>query len=175
MSQKQNPVDLGLLLAGFLLVIGSVSPWISIAIMNVAGIDGWRGYITLLAGLVIALTGATRLWPQLLDIRFGSKLLVASRVLVIGSLAVLVEVAIRLKQVADELSDIESESGASQTSDAVLGDFAKALDDLAKSITDALKPSLAIGWYLCMISAIVGGVLLFVRHTSVTDTEEEQL
>ncbi|NBO54123.1 MAG: hypothetical protein EBU84_05935 [Actinobacteria bacterium] len=173
MSQKQNPVDLGLFVAGFMLVIGSISPWISIAIMNVAGIDGWRGYITLLAGLVIALTGATRLWPQLLDFRFGSKLLVASRVLVIGSLAVLVEVAIRLKQVADELSDIESESGASQTTDTVFGDFAKALDDFAKSISDALKPSLAIGWYLCVISAVVSAVLLFVRHTSAPDPAAE--
>ena len=166
MSQKQNPLDLALLATGLALIAGSFSPWITIAVMQISGIDGWRGYVTLVSGVILMVYAATRLWRNILDERFVSKLGILSVVLLTSSLGVLVEIAVRLSQVTSELSDINSGTGSTTSTDTVLGDFSQALEDFTKSLTDALKPSLAIGWYICVLSVVGAGALMFVRRSS---------
>jgi hypothetical protein len=170
MSQKQNPVDLGLFAAGIGLIIGSFSPWISVAIMNLSGTDGWRGYVTLVSGLILVVNASTRLWPQILDKRFTSKLSLLSKVSLVASLAVLVEVGVRLRQVTNEISDIASESGSTPT-DTTFSGLTQAFDDLAKSLTDALKPQLAIGWYVCLLSVAVTSALIFTNRAVTEDVD----
>ena len=160
MSQKQNPVDLGLFAAGIGLIIGSFSPWISVAIMNLSGTDGWRGYVTLASGLILALNAATRLWPQMLDERFASKLGLLSNIALVTSFAVLVEVAIRINQVAGQIEDVGSTQQSTQSSDDIFGDITQVFDEFAKSLSDAFKPRLVIGWYLCLLSVLACGVLV---------------
>jgi len=162
MSKEQNSVDLGLLAMGIALVIGSFSPWISVAIMNLAGTDGWRGYVTFVSGLVLIANASARLWPQVLDKRFVSKLSLLSKIALFASSAVLIEVAIRLRQITNEISDIASEGSSTPTSDDLLAGFTQAIDELTKSLTDALKPKLAIGWYVCLLSVFVSSVLFFL-------------
>ena len=171
MSQKQNPADLGLFASGVALVIGSFSPWISVAFLHIAGTDGWRGYVTLISGLILTVNASTRLWPQMLDKRFASKLSLLSKVSAVASLAVLVEVAIRLKQVTNGMSDIASDSGSTPTVDTTFSGLTQALDDLTKSLTDALKPHLAIGWYVCLLSLAVTAALIFTNRAVTEDVD----
>ena len=171
MSQKQNPIDLGLFAAGIGLIIGSLSPWITVAIMNLSGTDGWRGYVTLISGLILVVNASTRLWPQILVKRFTTKLALLSKVSVVASLAVLVEVGVRLRQVTNEISDIASESSSTPTVDTTFSGFTQALDDLTKSLTDALKPHLAIGWYVCLISVAVSLALIFMNRAVTEDVD----
>ena len=80
METKQSPLDLGLLVAGVGLIVGSFSPWISVLIVNLSGTAGFRGYITLLTGLIISLYASTELWPNLLDVKLSSKLNILSKI-----------------------------------------------------------------------------------------------
>jgi hypothetical protein len=146
--------------AGLALIIGSFSPWISVAIVSISGTDGWRGYVTLVSGLILALSAATRLWPQMLDERFASKLVLSSNIALVASFAVLVEVAIRINQVAGQMEDVGSTQQSTQSSDDIFGDITQAFDEFAKSLSEALKPRLAIGWYLCLLSVLACGVLV---------------
>jgi hypothetical protein len=171
MSQKQNPLDLGLFASGIALVVGSFSPWISISIMNISGIEGWRGYLTLISGLILLVNASTKLWPRLLDVRFTSKISLLSKVSLVASLAVLVEVAVRLQQVSNEFSDVSAEGESTVTTDPLLGDFAKAIDEFTKSLTDALKPRLAIGWYICLVSVAVSAAFIFVKRSKTDDVD----
>jgi hypothetical protein len=167
MSQKQNPLDLGMFAAGLAMIIGSFSPWISVAIVSVSGTDGWRGYVTLVSGLIIALNAATRLWPKVLDERFASKLGLLSNIALASSFAVLVEVAIRINQVAGQMEDVGSTQQSTQSSDDIFGDITKAFDEFAKSLSEAFKPRLAIGWYLCLLSVLACGVVVVLAKRKV--------
>lgn len=116
--------------------------------------------MTLASGLILALSAATRLWPQMLDERFASKLGLLSNIALVASFAVLVEVAIRINQVAGQMEDVGSTQQSSQSSDDIFGDITQAFDEFAKSLSEALKPRLAIGWYLCLLSVSACGVVV---------------
>jgi hypothetical protein len=116
--------------------------------------------VTLVSGLILALSAATRLWPQMLDERFASKLVLSSNIALVASFAVLVEVAIRINQVAGQMEDVGSTQQSTQSSDDIFGDITQAFDEFAKSLSEALKPRLAIGWYLCLLSVLACGVLV---------------
>ena len=163
MDKKQNPYDLGLLAAGVGLVVGSFSPWISVVIVNIAGTAGFRGYITLISGLVVSLYAATSLWPNLLDTKLSSKLNILSKISLAATVIVLVEVAIRIKQVAGLLNDVSDAQPVTQATDDIFGGMTQALDDLTKSLTDAFKPRLAMGWYVCLLSVAVAIALVLVQ------------
>lgn len=162
MDKKQNPYDLGLLATGIGLIVGSFSPWISVMIVNIAGTAGFRGYITLISGLIISLYAATRLWPNLLDTKLSSKLNLLSKISLAATVIVLVEVAIRIKQVAGQLNDVADTQPVTQATDDIFGGMTEALDDFAKSLADAFKPRLAMGWYVCLVSVAVAIALVLI-------------
>jgi len=164
MDKKQSVYDLGLLASGLGLIVGSFSPWISVLIVNIAGTAGFRGYITLTSGLVIALHASTKLWPNLLDSKLTTKLGLISKIFLAASLAVLLEVAFRINQVANELSGESDTQPVTQTTDGILGDISQAFDDFAQSLTDAFKPRLAMGWYVCLGSIIVAIAMMLISQ-----------
>ena len=172
MDKKQNPYDLGLLAAGIGLIVGSFSPWISVLIVNIAGTAGFRGYITLVSGLIVSLYAATRLWPNLLDAKFSSKLSLLSKISLAASVIVLVEVAIRIKQVAGQMNDVADTQPVTQATDDIFGGMTQAFDDFAKSLADAFKPRLAMGWYVCLVSVAVAIALVFIQSRS-SDVNEQ--
>ena len=172
MDKKQNPYDLGLLAAGVGLVVGSFSPWISVVIVNIAGTAGFRGYITLISGLIVSLYAATRLWPNLLDTKLSSKLKLPSKISLAASVIVLVEVAILIKQVAGQLNDMADTQPVTQATDDIFGEMTQAFDDFANSLADAFKPHLAMGWYVCLVSVAVAIALVFIQSSS-SDVNEQ--
>ena len=171
MTVTQKPKDLAVFALGTAIVIGSFSPWLSIAVMSVGGTDGWRGFVTLAAGLLTMIYGATHLWPNLLDVRLTTKSKPVVVAALLASIGVLLELAIRLKQVANEFSGLTS--GADQvTSDSVLGDFTNIFDDFAKSLAEALKPRIGLGWYLCIGASLVAlALVLWPQSEPVEDSQ----
>ena len=83
----------------------------------------------------------------------------------------LVEIAIRIKQVAGQLGDVEDTQPVTQSTDDIFGGMTEALDDLANSLADAFKPRLAMGWYVCLLSVVVGAALVLKRPKRVDTTD----
>lgn len=175
MDKKQNPFDLGLLIVGVALIVGSFSPWISVVIVNFSGTAGFRGYITLLTGLIISLHASTELWPNLLDVKLSSRLKLLSRISLMASLIVLVEIAFRIKQVAGQLGDVADTQPVTQSTDDIFGGMTQALDEFANSLAEAFKPRLAIGWYICLLSVVVAAVLVFKYPTKVDAVDKDKI
>lgn len=171
METKQSPIDLALLAAGVGLVFGSFSPWISVAVINVAGTDGFFGFVTLISGLLLTLLAASKLWPNLLDKKYSSKLRLASLIGAVASLGSLTYVAVRIKQVAGEFSDAPENEPVTQTTDDIFGDLTKALDEFAQTLADAFKPRLAMGWYLSAVSLAFALLILFVNFRKSGSTD----
>lgn len=161
METKQSPFDLALLAAGVGLVFGSFSPWISVLVIKVAGTDGFFGFVTLISGVLIVLQASSKLWPNFLDEKYSSKLPLASLIGAVASLGSLTYVAVRIRQVAGEFSDVAETEPVTQTTDDIFGDLTEALDEFAQTLADAFKPRLAMGWYVCAVSILGAlGVML---------------
>ncbi len=84
-----------------------------------------------------------------------------------ASLIVLVEIAVRIKQVAGQLGDVADTQPVTQSTDDIFGGMTEALDDLANSLADAFKPRLAMGWYVCLLSVVVAATLVLKRPNKV--------
>jgi len=162
-QKKQNPSDLVLFAAGVGLIFGSFSPWISVLIVNIAGVDGFFGFVTLTSGIVLMLYASSKLWPNLLDERYSSKLGLVAPIAAGASLCSLIYVAVRIRQVAGEFSDIEETEPATPSGDDLFGDIAGAIDEFTQSLADAFRPRLAMGWYVCMLSALVAFAVICLR------------
>jgi hypothetical protein len=151
-SQNKN-LNIALLITGVFLVVGSIAPWISLSMLNISGVDGWRGFVAVLSGLMVILLGSLNTWPHL----FEAKILKKFHLLVIGSLiatsAILLEVAIRINQVTREMNSSGKEV-STDFGDADLGEFTDALNEFTNSILEAFKPRLAIGWYVTLIASV---------------------
>jgi hypothetical protein len=160
---KQSPPDLVLLAAGIGLVVGSFSPWVSVLIISIAGTDGFFGFVTLTSGIVLIMQASSKLWPNFLDVKYSSKLGLVSLVAASASLCSLVYVAVRIRQVAGEFSDVAEPEPVTQTTENIFGDFTEALDEFAQTLTDAFKPRLAMGWYVCMLSILVAFTAIFIN------------
>ena len=163
METKQSPIDLALLAAGVALVFGSFSPWISVLVIKVAGTDGFFGFVTLISGVLFVLQASSKLWPNFLDKKYSSKLPLASFIGAVASLGSLTYVAVRIRQVAGEFSDVGETEPVTQTTDDIFGDLTEALDEFAQTLADAFKPRLAMGWYVCAVSLICAFAIIFVN------------
>jgi hypothetical protein len=163
MGQNQKLSDFGLLACGFGLVVGSFGAWISVLVITISGTAGPRGYLTLASGVVLMVFAASRLWPNLLVDRVASKMALLSTGALVVSSAVLIEVAIRIRQVAGQADQLVGDSSTTDTTDPLLGDFGEAIDEFTSSLAEAFRPRLAMGWYVCLISVIAASILMVVR------------
>jgi hypothetical protein len=153
MNSRHKNLDIALLITGVFLVVGSVAPWISLSMLNISGIDGWRGFVAVVSGLVVIVLGSMNIWPHL----FEAKIFEKFHLLVLGLLAattvILIEVAIRINQVAREMNS-SSEDASSGINDVDLGELTDAINEFTNSILEAFKPRLAIGWYVTLIASV---------------------
>jgi hypothetical protein len=151
-SQNKN-LNIALFITGVFLVLGSIAPWISLSMLNISGIDGWRGFVAVLSGLMVIVLGSMNIWPHL----FEAKIFEKFHLLVLGLLAattvILFEVAIRINQVAREMN-ASSEDAPSDMGDVDLGELTDAINEFTNSIMEAFKPRLAIGWYVTLIASV---------------------
>ena len=141
-------------------------------IVNVAGTDGFFGFVTLISGALLALQASSKLWPNFLDKKFLSKLSLVSLIGALASLGTLIYVAVRIRQVAGEFSDVAEPEPVTQTTENIFGDLTEALDEFAQTLTDAFKPRLAMGWYVCVVSVAFALIIMFVSFRKSGSTDE---
>lgn len=169
---KQRPVDFVLLALGVLMIIGSISPWVSILIVSVAGVDTWWGFVTIASGVLISVAGAARIWPSLIQKHLRRGLHIAALAASITALVTVSYVGFRLNEVSRDFNDAaaQSEPMANTTSeDELFGDFTadfqKSLEEFSNSIAEAFKPRLGTGWFICLIAGLGSVGLLLRRDT----------
>jgi signal transduction histidine kinase len=153
MNPQNINLNIALFVTGVFLVVGSIAPWISLSMLNISGIDGWRGFVAVLSGLMVIVLGSMNIWPHLFEAKIFEKL----HLLVLGLLAtttvILFEVAIRINQVAREMNS-SSEDASSGINDVDLGELTDAINEFTNSILEAFKPRLAIGWYVTLMASV---------------------
>jgi len=167
---QQRPIDFVLLGAGVLTVIGSISPWFSILILNVAGTDTWWGFVTIGSGVLVIASAAARIWPNLIQAHLRKGLQVATVVGVAAALATVSYVGLRLTDVSRDFDDTASEAKSTTettVADDIFGEFAtdfqESLDEFTNSLAEAFKPRLASGWYITLVSSL-GSLGLLLRR-----------
>ena len=157
MNDNQKPSDFVLLAAGVMTVIGSFCPWISVSFISVRGTDGWRGLVVIVAGIVVSVFAASRLWESLVKSEFKRRLNYLSIFSAVISIGVLSEVGFKTLKAASEIGNLNN------SDELGLGDFGNALGDFSNSIASALKPKIAFGWYLSAFSLISAFVLIMLK------------
>lgn len=170
MTMKQRPIDFVLLGAGVLTIIGSISPWFSILIVNVAGIDTWWGFVTIASGVLVSASAAARIWPNLIQAHLQRGLQIATVIGVVAALATVSYVGLQLTEVSRDFDDSTSEAEAATettVADDIFGEFAtdfqESLDEFSNSLAEAFKPRLASGWYITLVSSL-GSLGLLLRR-----------
>lgn len=156
--QNKN-LNIALLITGVFLVVGSIAPWISLSMLNISGIDGWRGFVAVLAGLMVIVFGSLRTWPHLFEAKIFEKFHLLVLGLLVATTAILFEVAIRINQVTREMNS-SSEDASSGIDDVDLGELTDVINEFTNSIMEAFKPRLAIGWYMTLIASIASIVIV---------------
>lgn len=169
--QKQRPQDFAQLVLAVILAISSLTPWIHIAVISVAGTATWWGYVTLAGSLLMGFDAVTKLWPGAFDAQISRYSRLASIIGTSAAILVLAYVGIRLtdasRQFNDSMDSVDSTSSDSSLSD--LGEeFQQSLDDFAESLKDLFNPTLAAGWYMSAVSS-VGGLVLTLRKRETSD------
>ena len=163
---KQRPQDFAQLGLALVLAISSLTPWIHISVISVAGTATWWGYVTLGGALLIGFDAASKLWPNSIDSQLSRQSRLASIVGACAAILVLGYVGLRLTEASRQFDDSTSslEDVSSGSDESVLGDeFQESLDEFENSLKEMFKPSLAAGWYMSAISA-VGGLVLTVKR-----------
>ena len=167
---QQRPIDFALLGAGVLTVIGSISPWFSILILNVAGTDTWWGFVTIVSGVLVIASAAARIWPKLIQAHLRKGLQAATVVGVAAALATVSYVGLRLTEVSRDFDDSTSQTEATTettVADDIFGEFAtdleESLNEFSNSLAEAFKPRLASGWYITLVSSL-GSLGLLLRR-----------
>jgi hypothetical protein len=151
-SQNKN-LNIALFITGVFLVLGSIAPWISLSMLNISGIDGWRGFVAVLSGLMVIVLGSMNIWPHLFEAKIFEKFHLLVLGLLAATIVILFEVAIRINQVAREMNS-SSEDAPSDMGDVDLGELTDAINEFTNSILEAFKPRLAIGWYVTLMASV---------------------
>jgi hypothetical protein len=173
MGQKQKLSDFGLLISGFGLVVGSFGAWISVLVVTISGTAGPRGYLTLASGVLVMVFAASRLWPNLLVDQVTSKLALLSAGALAVSFVVLIEVAVRIRQVSGQADQLVEDSSTPEMTVPLLGGFSQAIDEFTSSLAEAFRPRLAMGWYVCLISVLAASVLMFIQFRAMKRSKSD--
>jgi hypothetical protein len=170
---KQKPIDLFLFILGFLLIIGSLASWIDLGVISVSATRTWWGYVTIVAGIVVILYAATRLWPGFLDVQIARHTKTAAVIGLVASLGVVAYVGIKLTDASRQFND-ESNSISSETTPSGLGsEFDDSMEELSDSIANMFKPTLGTGWYISGVSSLVALGLVLRKNVKDEATTEE--
>jgi hypothetical protein len=167
MNDNQKPSDFVFLAAGVMTVIGSFCPWISVSFISVRGTDGWRGLVVIVAGIVVSVFAASRLWESLVKSEFKRRLHYLSIFSTVISIGVLSEVGFKTLKAAREFSNLDN------SDELGLGEFGNVLGDFSNDLAGALKPKIAFGWYLSSLSIVLALVLALIKIRKVQSTPNE--
>jgi hypothetical protein len=150
-------INIVLIFVSVLLVYGVFSPWITVAtIFNVSGNSSVYGLFVFVSAFMFTIYGSTGLMQNSVFDEYRN--LIRRLALIVSSFTLLnlTYLIYRYLVAIKEFNKISNEASSSTES---LGDLGQSLDNLFQNITNALKPTIGLGFYIILIGIVIGLVL----------------
>lgn len=140
-----------------LLIYGIFSPWITVAtIFNVSGTSSVYGLFVFVSAFMFIVYGLTGLMQNSFLGEYQNLIRKVTLIVSTFTLLNLLYLIYRYFSAIKEFNKITDEASASTES---LGELGQSLDNLFQNITNALKPTIGIGFYIILIGIIFGLIL----------------
>jgi hypothetical protein len=146
-----------LIFIAVLLIYGIFSPWITVAtIFNVSGTSSVYGLFVFVSAFMFIVYGLTGLMQNSVLGEYQNLIRKFTLIVSTFTLLNLMYLIYRYLGAIKEFNEITGEASAS-TED--LGELGQSLDNLFENITNALKPTIGLGFYIILIGIVVGLIL----------------
>ena len=150
-------INVALIFMSVLLIYGIFSPWITVAtIFNVSGTSSIYGLFVFVSAFMFIVYGLTGLLQNSVLSEYQNLIRKVTMVVSTFTLLNLMYLIYRYLDAIKEFNKITDEASASTEG---LGELGQSLDNLFQNITNALKPTIGLGFYIILIGIIVGLIL----------------
>lgn len=150
-------INVALIFMSVLLIYGIFSPWITVAtIFNVSGTSSIYGLFVFVSAFMFIIYGLTGLLQNSVLSEYQNLIRKVTMFVSTFTLLNLMYLIYRYLDAIKEFNKITDEASASTEG---LGELGQSLDNLFQNITNALKPTIGLGFYIILIGIIVGLIL----------------
>lgn len=150
-------INVILIFISVLLIYGIFSPWITVAtIFNVSGTSSVYGLFVFISAFMFIVYGLTGLIQNSVLGEYQNLIRKITLIVSTFTLLNLMYLIYRYLAAMKEFNKITSEAAASTDG---LGELGQSLDNLFENITNALKPTIGLGFYIILIGIVVGLIL----------------
>jgi len=150
-------INVVLIFISVLLIYGIFSPWITVAtIFNVSGTSSVYGLFVFISAFMFIIYGLTGLIQNSVLSEYQNLIRKITLIVSAFTLMNLMYLIYRYLGAIKEFNKITDEASASTDG---LGELGQSLDNLFQNITNALKPTIGLGFYIILIGIIVGLIL----------------
>jgi hypothetical protein len=150
-------INVVLIFISVLLIYGIFSPWITVAtIFNVSGTSSVYGLFVFVSAFMFIVYGLTGLLQNSVLSEYQNLIRKATMFVSTFTLLNLMYLIYRYLGAIKEFNNITDEASASTEG---LGELGQSLDNLFQNITNALKPTIGLGFYIILIGIIAGLIL----------------
>lgn len=159
MKNKEAKLILNIVLIfiSLLLIYGIFSPWITVAtIFNVSGTSSIYGLFVFISAFMFIVLGLTGLLQNSVLSEYQNLIRKITLIVSTFTLLNLMYLIYRYLGAIKEFKKITDEASSSTEG---LGEFGQSLDNLFENITNALKPTIGLGFYIILIGIVVGLIL----------------
>jgi hypothetical protein len=147
-------INIVLIFISVLLIYGIFSPWITVAtIFNVSGTSSVYGLFVFISAFMFIVYGLTGLLQNSVLSEYQNLIRKVTLIVSTFTLLNLMYLIYRYLGAIKEFNEITSD--ASSTTEG-LGELGQSLDNLLENITNALKPTIGLGFYIILIGIIFG-------------------
>jgi hypothetical protein len=150
-------INIVLIFISVLLIYGIFSPWITVAtIFNVSGTSSVYGLFVFVSAFMFIVYGLTGLMQNSVFGEYQNLIRKVTMFVSTFTLLNLMYLIYRYLGAIKEFNKITNEASASTEG---LGELGQSLDNLLENITNALKPTIGLGFYIILIGIVVGLIL----------------
>jgi hypothetical protein len=150
-------INIVLIFISVLLIYGIFSPWITVAtIFNVSGTSSVYGLFVFVSAFMFIVYGLTGLMQNSV---FGEYQNLIRKVTIFVSTFTLLNLMYLIYRYLGAIKEFNKITDEASTSTEGLGELGQSLDNLLENITNALKPTIGLGFYIILIGIIVGLIL----------------
>ena len=150
-------INIVLIFISVLLIYGIFSPWITVAtIFNVSGTSSVYGLFVFVSAFMFILYGLTGLMQNSV---FGEYQNLIRKVTMFVSTFTLLNLMYLIYRYLGAIKEFNKITDEASTSTEGLGELGQSLDNLFENITNALKPTIGLGFYIILIGIVVGLIL----------------
>jgi hypothetical protein len=150
-------INVVLIFISVLLIYGIFSPWITVAtIFNVSGTSSVYGLFVFISAFMFIVYGLTGLIQNSV---LGEYQNLIRKITLIVSTFTLMNLMYLIYRYLGAIKEFNKITDEASTSTEGLGELGQSLDNLFENITNALKPTIGLGFYIILIGIVVGLIL----------------